>query len=122
MCPLDKDAAPIEKYGPDGLTNRIGLRLSQMNRYQNDRNEEITLAVEMLVLDSIGVPYDPRVFVKGVDWKLRERNHYQQIRQALERKAPRKHANAILRYLRHLEARVDDGAASPDLRPAQPQL
>lgn len=100
--PIDKDAPPIEKYDDDGLTNRIEQHIRRMKPFQKDRNEEITLAVEMLVLDKIGIPYDTEKFVVSVDWRTTNRNHVQQIQEARERKATRKHAQFILRYLHRL--------------------
>lgn len=105
--PLDRNPSAVErgKYDPDGLTQRIGNRIGPMPGWAQDRNEETALAVGMVVLDLLAIPYVKTNFIKGVAWKTKRR-HRAYVDQALARPTTRRHARRILSYLRFLESRL----------------
>lgn len=102
LC-LEKDFKGPARHAldVDSLTERVAARVGPMRKWEQDRNEETSLAVGMVVLDALFIPYNKQKFINGVDWKTK-RPHVLFVDQALRRPTTRRHARRILSYLRYL--------------------
>lgn len=94
-------------FGCSEVTNRVSALIMEMSDRAQDRNEALSLAVEMVVLAALEIPVRHRTLVRSVEWKTtRWLSELPRVLALRERPSTQRHAAAIVRFLHRTAAAV----------------
>lgn len=89
------------------VTDEVAARIRDMSSRAADRNEAITLAVELVVLAELGILVRHVTLIRGVEWQgTTWPEQLDEVMEMRDRPSVRRHAAAILCFLRDTYATI----------------